>query len=832
MLQKVSLFIIVIEQPSHTGSASLASISMPTLFFLIVVFPLHLAFGNNVTLTSTLSTNDESPMWLSSSGEFAFGFSQINDTTNQKLFLVAIWYNEIPDKTIVWNANADKPAPIGSTLKLTANGLELSNPQGEAIWTTEPTETVSYGAMLDTGNFVLASTDSSSSSTYVWESFKNPTDTLLPTQNLELQGTLTSRILDNNYTKGRFQLYFDNGNLFLTGIGWPSPQADSRYTSYFSVNTSSDGSAGVSQLVFDKSADIYLVKTNGHKISLGWDGSAFDPNAYYYRATLDFYGVLTQYSHPRDSSGQQGWSIVRFVPKDICFAIFSDYGSGSCGYNSYCTIENQRPTCKCPNGYSLVDPNNQFGGCQPDFSLGCGADDAGSRDKPEEVFEFKVLANVDWPLGDYEMLERYSLQDCQTTCLHDCMCAVAIFVNETGMCWKKKLPLSNGRAKTIGGHTPLFKTRIRALSNPDDGWDVRDHGDLGTKKEDPGRPILLGSLIGSIVINSVLLATVILILIFKPKKIDQAPSILETNLHSFPYETLKQCTQDFSEELGRGSFGIVYKGTLNSSPNQVVAVKKLDSLVAEREKEFRTELSAIGKTCHKNLVRLIGFCDEGVHRLLVYEFMTNGTVADLLFGEVKPTWNLRVRIALGIAKGLAYLHEECCTPIIHCDIKPQNILLDEHFTTKISVFGLAKLLMSDQSRTQTMIRGTRGYVAPEWFKNVPVTTKVDVYSFGVMLLEIICCRRNVLMERGEEEKAVLTDWVYDCLMEGTIDALMEEDKEAMADKNGLKNWVMTAIWCIQEHHEMRPTMKTVMHMLEGLVRVPNPPSPNSSSITS
>ena len=774
-------------------------------------------------------------MWLSSSGEFAFGFRQINGTTNQKLFLLSIWYDKIPDKTIVWNANADKPAPIGSTVKLTANGLELSNPQGGAIWITEPTETVSYGAMLDTGNFVLASTESSSISTYAWESFKNPTDTLLPTQNLEPQGTLTSRLLENNYTKGRFQLYFHNGSLFLTGIGWPSPQADSRYTSYFSVSTSSNGSAAVSQLVFDKSGDIYLQKTNGDNISLGWDESDLDPNTYYYRATLDFYGVFTQYSHTKGSSGQQGWSIVRFVPEDICSTILSDYGSGSCGYNSYCTIENQRPTCKCPDGYSLVDPNNQFGGCHPDFSLGCGADDVESRDKPEEVFEFKVLADVDWPLGDYERLDSYSLQDCQTTCLHDCMCAVAIFVNETGKCWKKKLPLSNGRAKTTSGHMPLIKTRIRALSNLDAGSHNGDLGDHGAKKKDPDKPILLGSLIGSLAINSILLASIILVFISKPKKIGQAPSILETNLHSFPYETLKQYTQDFSEELGRGSFGIVYKGTLDSSPDQVsnraVAVKKLDRLALEREKEFRTELSAIGKTCHKNLVRLIGFCDEGVHRLLVYEFMTNGTVADLLFGEVKPTWNLRVRIALGIAKGLAYLHEECCTPIIHCDIKPQNILLDEHFIAKISDFGLAKLLMADQSRTQTMIRGTRGYVAPEWFKHVPVTAKVDVYSFGVMLLEIICCRRSVLMEYGELENAVLTDWAYDCYREGRIDALVEEDREAMADKGRLQKWVMIAIWCIQEHLEMRPTMKMVMHMLEGLVDVPDPPSPSSFAIS-
>ena len=124
--------------------------------------------------------------------------------------------------------------------------------------------------------------------------------------------------------------------------------------------------------------------------------------------------------------------------------------------------------------------------------------------------------------------------------------------------------------------------------------------------------------------------------------------------------------------------------------------------------------------------------------MLVYELLSNCTLASLLFGDSKPSWNLRIQIVVGIARGLLYLHEECNTQIIHCDIKPQNILLDEYYNARIADFGLAKLLMMDQSQTRTAIRGTKGYVAPEWFRNMPITTKVDVYSYGVMLLEIIC----------------------------------------------------------------------------------------------
>lgn len=168
-----------------------------------------------------------------------------------------------------------------------------------------------------------------------------------------------------------------------------------------------------------------------------------------------------------------------------------------------------------------------------------------------------------------------------------------------------------------------------------------------------------------------------------------------------------------------------------------MAVKKLNRMVEDGEKEFKTEVSAIARTHHKNLVQLLGYYDEGEQRVLVYEYMSNGTLASFLFGNNRPSWNQRSHIALGIAKALWYLHEECTTQIIHCDIKPQNVLLDDYYNARISDFGLAKLLMVNQSRTNTGIRGTKGYVSPEWFRNTTVTTKVDVYSFGVLLLEII-----------------------------------------------------------------------------------------------
>ncbi|CAI8595097.1 unnamed protein product [Vicia faba] len=213
-----------------------------------------------------------------------------------------------------------------------------------------------------------------------------------------------------------------------------------------------------------------------------------------------------------------------------------------------------------------------------------------------------------------------------------------------------------------------------------------------------------------------------------------------------------------------------------------------------------------------------------------------GTSPSRKFGRdsclgTKPSWKLRLELAIGIARGLVYLHEECITRIIHCDIKPQNILLDDYFNARISDFGLAKLMNMNQSKTNTGIRGTKGYVALEWFKNMPITAQVDVYSYGVVLLEIISCRRCVQeMEQEDEEKAILTDWAYDCYKDGAVDALVEGDNEALDDKEKLEKLVMIAIWWVQEDPVLRPIMRNVIHMLEGTVEVQVPPYPSQISI--
>ncbi|ONH99197.1 hypothetical protein PRUPE_6G017300 [Prunus persica] len=771
-----------------------------------------IAVGDSLTATAASSSS-----WLSPSGDFAFGFSPLG---RNDLFLLSIWYAKIPDRTIVWY-NGAAVAPEGSTVFLIDDsGLVLTNPQGDELWKSETgAGIVAQGVMNDTGNFVLQDINSES----LWETFNNPTDTLLPGQTLERGGKLFSRQSVTNYSKGVFQLFLQpDGNLVINTINFVTHFANEPY---YATDTGTVAGSEGKELVFNVSGYLYVLRENGGKYNLAV-GKAVSARDNYIRATLTFDGIFAQYYHPKNFTGNVSWTILWSEPDDICQRNREYSGVGVCGYNSICTLRrDKRPTCGCPKGFSLLDPNNPYRGCKPDFIQGCEEDELSGT---KYLYDVEVLTNTDWPTSDYVQLKPFTAERCNESCFKDCLCAVAIFRSET--CWKKKLPLSNGRVDVSLNSQAFIKVRkdnstlqFPPMPNPDD---------KKTKKKSSNTLIRVESIIlaASIFVSFMFSAAACpgFFFVFRKKHVRSIDNILDSNLHSFSYQVLREATNGFTEELGRGAFGVVYKGTIQIGSGVQVAVKKLNGVIQDGEKEFKTELRVIGKTHHKNLVCLVGYCDEGQHRLLVYEFLSKGTLASFLFADTKPSWTQRIEIACGVAKGLLYLHEECCTQVIHCDIKPQNILLDDYYTARISDFGLAKLLMMNQSHTHTAIRGTKGYVAPEWFRNMPITAKVDVYSFGVVLLEIICCRRSVDADNSREERAILTDWVYDCYRGGMLDAVLVLDNEVQAldDRMKPEKLVMIAIWCIQDDPSLRPTMRKVVQMLEGVVEVHVPPCPS------
>ncbi|PAN37199.1 hypothetical protein PAHAL_7G075300 [Panicum hallii] len=739
--------------------------------FLLLLSSPYAQAQQNITLGSSLTPEGPSSFWLSPSGDFAFGFRPTEGNTSS--YLLAIWFNKISDKTVAWYAKTTDQdpsrvqVPSGSRLQLTSVGvLSLRDPTGTEVLTAPK--------------------------------------------------MLRSRIMATDYSNGRFLLNLQIDGVSLHSVAMPTKNL---YDSYWST----DGNT--TNLVFDASGRIYITTDNGTQINLTSRGIGSMGN-YYHRATLDPDGALRQYVYPKKVSNpqSQAWSVVGMEPQNICEAM-ADNGSGACGFNSYCMLNGttNQSTCMCPAQYSFIDEERKYKGCKPDFqSQSCGSDEAAA------IMQFQIISmdNVDWPLSDYETYTPITMDQCRQLCLTDCFCALAVFHDNDSTCWKKKMPLSNGMFDSSVTRTVLIKV-------PTNNSTQSEHVDSSKWKKDRKYWIIGSALfLGGSVMVIILLISVIIFGAYCTITINEVPNLQSPNnlglpLKAFTYAELERATSGFQEVLGTGASGVVYKGQLQDDLGTYIAVKKTDRLEHETEKEFTVEVQTIGQTHHRNLVRLLGFCNEGKERLLVYEFMVNGSLNRFLFGDVRLQWNLRAQLALEVARGLLYLHEECSTQIIHCDIKPQNILLDGNFTAKISDFGLAKLLRTNQTQTNTGIRGTRGYVAPEWFKSIGITAKVDVYSYGVILLELICCRRNVESVVAEEDQKILTYWANDCYRCGRVDLLVEGDDEAIFDLKKVERYVVVALWCLQEDPTMRPTMLKVTQMLDGAVAIPTPPDSSS-----
>ena len=298
---------------------------------------------------------------------------------------------------------------------------------------------------------------------------------------------------------------------------------------------------------------------------------------------------------------------------------------------------------------------------------------------------------------------------------------------------------------------------------------------------------------------------------------------------AFRYTDLVRATKNFSEKLGGGGFGSVYKGVLSDSTS--IAVKRLDG-ACQGEKQFRAEVSSIGLIQHINLVKLIGFCCEGDHRLLVYEHMLNGSLDGHLFKKRNDAtdvlnWNIRYQISLGVARGLSYLHQSCRECIIHCDIKPENILLDASFVPKVADFGLAAFVGRDFSRILTSFRGTAGYLAPEWLSGVAITSKVAVYSFGMVLMEIISGRRNaaVVHTSSNDHVAFFPVRAMNKLHEGDVQSLLDPELHGDFNLDEVERVCNVACWCIRDNELDRPSMGEVVRVLEGLMELDMPPMP-------
>ena len=401
----------------------------------------------NVRLDSPLIAQQGTGPWKSRSGEFAFGFYPIQSDKTLNQFLFAVWFDKIKDKTIVWSADGNNPAPHGSALKLSSNkDFVLNDPLGKELWKPQRNGSKSSCfVMLDNGNWVILDEQYNP----MWESFKEPIDTILPGQTLYKNTTLRSRQSDTSYSKGRFQLVFQSdGNLVLYSLSMPSEILGKAYFSSWTVNLAT-------QLNFTEAGYMYVqdvILTNWFDVFKKNPGSN---ETFYHMARIDHDGVFRLYKHLRKEDTTSGgsspasWTEVNGIPDNICDA-FVNYanGGGFCGPNSICTKESgySHASCSCPVGFSALDQSDYWTGCKPNFTL---SNCHNGREANKE-FEIVKLTNTDWPVSDNNFLKGSAVDEatCRQLCLNECLCVVAVYDDKDKSCWKTKYPLSNGRKNT------------------------------------------------------------------------------------------------------------------------------------------------------------------------------------------------------------------------------------------------------------------------------------------------------------------------------------------------------------------------------------------------
>lgn len=788
---------------------------------------------------SSFTAGQKSSFWLSDAGNYTFGFNPINGGN----YLLSVWHSADANKTALWWAGLDNNPNVtsGSTLNFTIYGnLELRSPQGTLLWNSGSTSS-SYAQLQDTGNLALLQEDNMSIS---WQSFDYPCDSLMLS---DLQDTivanksslLQSRSNQSSFAPGRFHIATD-AYLNLYFHAFDLLKNDFIYV-YAKMNTSRGLQIDRDNLI------VFRSSASSNELQ---------------RLTLDYDGNLRVYMW---ESNVSSWKVVWQMLDDRCmlgspcgpFGLCEEVGSSTNGLN-----------CSCPPGYQPRVAGDLSQGCESliSFNATCGTNTTSYSPTMVEV------SHSDYMYDDITQQSNVGLNECKLLCLNNCDCMAASF-REDGMCFIKGNSqvgyLLNGySAETNTVLIKVVEPISKVSSKHGHGWVI------GVGVGVPIAALLLVALCYGAWLRRSGRGTC---WTWRRRRSNSFEA--DGPVRYFEYDELVVATKNFSEKLGEGGFGVVYKGwvsvggkrgishlekplvsTADRSTRQLaVAVKFLKGGLDEErgaggaETQFRAEVRTLGNVHHVNLVSLVGYCSRRRHareqRLLVFEYLENGSLDTFLSSsehEQLP-WAIRYSIALGAARGIAYLHHECSPPIMHCDIKPHNILLDNQFTAKVADFGFARRFRLDSHITMSGIRGTRGYLAPEWLTSQELTSKVDVYSFGMLLLELVRGFKSI-----DDIKTPLMEWAIGCIEVGAvvvqqpvaddeskvINTSLDVTTSTQEQDNDSVDLVVAAeklrvlkvgMWCIQAEPSMRPAMSRVVQLIDGTIPIEDPPIPRCRS---
>nr|DAD23140.1 TPA_asm: hypothetical protein HUJ06_024603 [Nelumbo nucifera] len=799
------------------------------LLTVLFVLSVRRSSGTIDIITPTQNITDPESL-VSAGGFFKLGFFTTGNSTSR---YVGIWYNNIPEQTIAWIANRDNPLPDSSGVIRIANdgNLVVVDGQEKIFWSTNISTIAqnSSAKLLDSGNLVLqqgSSTDGDNNGSVLWESFEHPCDTFLPkmkigtsTKTAEKQ-LLTSKKGDSDPSTGRFtagvvplnipEVFVWNGSL----PHWRSGPWNNR--------------------IFLGVPDMYSVYLDGFKMDRdAQDGSAHLTFSYVslpfllVRFVLDSEGKLVEYDWGQE---KKNWTIGWLAPRTECDIY------GKCGAFGSCNALDS-PICSCLKGFipkSVEEwtKGNWSSGCMRRTELQCERNNTSSeKEKTDEFLKLKMMKvpdSANWSAAA-------DANDCEKQCLSNCSCvAYAFDINIGCMSWSGNL-IDTQKFSTGG-----VELHIRLA-----------YSEFG-RKHSKAVIITVVIVVGAVTLG--VLACCVLRRMAKQrglrkKGVDGAEVSKEvsdgvlhedsiitqrgkcTDLPVFEYEDLAIATDkfDLGNKLGKGGFGEVYKGRLPDG--QEIAVKKLSKTSGQGLEEFKNEVAVISKLQHRNLVKLLGCCIEGEEKMLVYEYMPNKSLDVILFDPTKRTildWNKRLRIIEGIGRGLLYLHRDSRLKIIHRDLKASNILLDEELNPKISDFGMAKIIggTEDEASTRRVV-GTYGYMSPEYAMEGRFSEKSDVFSFGVLLLEIVSGRKNGSFYHLQECSSFLGH-AWTLWNEGKILELI--DPTILCEPPSIEEEVLRCIrvglLCVQEFPKDRPTVSSIMSMLSSeIADLPTPKQP-------
>lgn len=803
------------------------ALPFPHLLIALIILFCHSPFSSSSppphrhSLTKGSSLSVEKPkddILVSPNGDFTAGFHSVGENA----YCFAIWFSE--PVTVVWMANRDLPVNgKRSKLSLLKSGKLILTDAGQSlVWSTE-TKSNSSNLQLqlnDNGNLALLDEEELVDGKILWQSFASPTDTLLPNQPLTGDTALVSSRSSTNSSSGFYKLYFDNDNVLrlvfngqgITSVFWPEPWLNSWEAGRSTYNNSRTALLHSSGR-FKSSDDFEFLSGD---FGLGpWR-----------RLTLDSDGNIRVYTlreHQR----------TRTMTWNVSWQEFSEPCKihGICGENSLCNYDHKLGRkCSCLPGYKMKNNTDWSYGCEPIFKPSCNAAD----------HDFVQLRQVEFYGFDIHYFENYTLDECKRACLQYCTCKgfQYKFASDKGyyLCYPKTM-LVNGYQ--LGFNDPMYVRLPKSLQSSYSQKPVQEFStdcprekstqldrNYKRKHKNESLEFMLWFTCAFGAFEFISIA----FFLYRTRKpsgtTDQGYLQVATGFKRFTYDELKKASRNFSEEIGRGGGGIVYKGKL--SDNRVAAIKRLEGASNYHgEAEFLAEISTVGRLNHMNLIEIWGYCVERKHRLLVFEYIENGSLSENLYSN-KLDWEKRFEIAVGTAKGLAYLHEECLEWVLHCDVKPQNILLDANYRPKVADFGLSKLLNRSENGNSSFsrIRGTRGYMAPEWVFNFPITSKVDVYSYGVVMLEMITGRSPSGVHMSEDGSGGgagerrLVSWVREKINGGEgsgiktwVEEIVDSTMNGGYDIRTTINLIKVSLQCAEEDRDARPTMSQVVHML-------------------